>query len=163
MKSHRRPQKVAKVGPDRPQTEATRVRPGHVQPCSHMQHPLAELLGHSSTRPEAAPMQRTQLLQPIMPPYWPCPSRCPRGPSTGRQPCCRGCPLRWGMLLSRSWRRGRPGGRVRSGRAAGVVRFRPHRAEDGCSHLHATHAKHTMMVVIAQAHAGHYNRLPRPG
>ena len=79
---------VAKVGPGRSQTGATRVRPGHVQSCSHMQHPLAELLGHSSTRPEAAPMQRAQLLQAIMPPCWPCPSRCPRGPGTGRQPCC---------------------------------------------------------------------------
>ena len=52
---------------------------------------------------------------------------------------------------------------MRSGRAAGVVDFRPRRAEEGCIDLHAAHAEHTMMVVSVQGHAGSYDRLPRPG
>jgi len=161
MKSHRRPQKVAKVGPGRPQTEAARVQPGHVQPCSHMQHPLAKLRGHNSTCPEAASMQRVQCVQPTMPPYCTCPSGCPRGPGSGRQPCCWCCQLRCCIVLSRSWRRCRPGGRVSSGRAAGVVGFRPHRAEDGCIHLHAAHAEHTMAVVTVRTQGDLHIGLPR--
>ena len=50
---------------------------------------------------------------------------------------------------------------MRSGRAAGVVGFRPHRAVDGCIHLHAAHAEHTMAVATVWTQGDLHTELPR--
>ena len=46
---------------------------------------------------------------------------------------------------------------MRSGRAAGLVRFCPHRAEDGCIDLHTPHTPRMMVVVSVHAHDDHYS------